>query len=545
MLANLLLALFALRCFAEPAPDGQAVLTTPSQLQLDELRWGKCEKLVQPIGMTYEAVPSPPLELYPLSVSGPINNRVDLVFFSDGYLLEERDKFIQDAARLAEAISTNQTFATVKPLLNFWAAFSPSRESGIGVGGEPKDTPFGLYREGTELRAVYYSKPEVARAACDSLGDQCDYPILLGNDPYYGGLGGDFTVITSSLQNGPLVLRHELGHSIIDVGEEYDGGFAYFGINAYHDLDKPVPWAHWLSSGQIQTPPRVERSVMPIQLYPWTLLNTSTSWSTTFTSSGTYARYLVKFSLSGLPEANDLRVELDGIDLNWIPMKDIGLDRWHYDILKDTALDGGLHEMKFTLLNQEREGVAQLCSVEVLEFGTEDEFISAPGNYGVYPTFSEDNHTSYRPTNDDCLMRLVTTPDFCKVCIEGLWLSLLRRVNLIDGINEGCEQGASRSSESSTSGWIKILDLKLVPLAQFREPQSRVNESYTIKWWKDHKLLTEFTNQTRLIINGLDAIGTYLINVTFATDEVRLDKDKLLTTSYTYQISTVCDSDSA
>ncbi|KAG5353892.1 hypothetical protein C0989_000135 [Termitomyces sp. Mn162] len=236
---------------------------------------------------------------------------------------------------------------------------------------------------------------------------------------------------------------------------------------------------------------------MPIQLYPWTLLNTSTSWSTTFTSSGTYARYLVKFSLSGLPEANDLRVELDGIDLNWIPMKDIGLDRWHYDILKDTALDGGLHEMKFTLLNQEREGVAQLCSVEVLEFGTEDE-----------------------PTNDDCLMRLVTTPDFCKVCIEGLWLSLLRRVNLIDGINEGCEQGASRSSESSTSGWIKIFDLKLVPLAQFREPQSRVNESYTIKWWKDHKLLTEFTNQTRLIINGLDAIGTYLINVTFATDEM-------------------------
>src|ERR1700685_298932 len=27
-------------------------------------------------------------------------------------------------------------------------------------------TPFGLYRDGTELRGVYYSKPEVARAAC-------------------------------------------------------------------------------------------------------------------------------------------------------------------------------------------------------------------------------------------------------------------------------------------------------------------------------------------------------------------------------------------
>jgi hypothetical protein len=41
-------------------------------------------------------------------------------------------------------------------------------------------TPFGLYRDGTELRGVYYSKPEVAHAACSSLGNKCDYPILLG-----------------------------------------------------------------------------------------------------------------------------------------------------------------------------------------------------------------------------------------------------------------------------------------------------------------------------------------------------------------------------
>ena len=41
-------------------------------------------------------------------------------------------------------------------------------------------TPFGLYRDGTELRAVYYSRPEVAKAACDYLGNLCNYPILLG-----------------------------------------------------------------------------------------------------------------------------------------------------------------------------------------------------------------------------------------------------------------------------------------------------------------------------------------------------------------------------
>jgi hypothetical protein len=46
---------------------------------------------------------------------------------------------------------------------------------------------FGLYRDGTELRALYMSKKTVGVSACLSLGMQCDYPIMLGNDPLYGG----------------------------------------------------------------------------------------------------------------------------------------------------------------------------------------------------------------------------------------------------------------------------------------------------------------------------------------------------------------------
>jgi hypothetical protein len=70
----------------------------------------------------------PPLEMVPLIISGPSSNRVDLVFFSDGYTADERAKFVDDAMRLAEDVSRNQTFNTVQPLLNFWAAFTPSKE---------------------------------------------------------------------------------------------------------------------------------------------------------------------------------------------------------------------------------------------------------------------------------------------------------------------------------------------------------------------------------------------------------------------------------
>lgn len=181
-------------------------------------------------------------------------------------------------------------------------------------------------------------------------------------------------VITSSLANGPQILRHELGHSIIPVGEEYDGGVVYSGVDAYHDLSKPVPWAHWLTDPSKEgNPPRVERSVMPLQDYAWAMLNTTTPWSTKFVSSGTFKSHLVRFSLSGLLSDTDLKLELDGVDLNWAPHSGLGADRWLYDIRPDGALGGGDHEVKFTLLNPAREGIAQMCSVEILEFGNETE----------------------------------------------------------------------------------------------------------------------------------------------------------------------------
>ncbi|KIP02525.1 hypothetical protein PHLGIDRAFT_26549 [Phlebiopsis gigantea 11061_1 CR5-6] len=473
----------------------------------------------------FELTPtSPPsLSIKPLIQSGDSSNRVDLVFFSDGYLAEEESKFFDDALRLAQDISQNHTFNTVQPLLNFWAAFTPSNESGVGAGGKPKDTPFGLYRDGTELRGVYYSKPEVARAACLSLGDQCDYPILMGNDPLYGGLGGEFTVITPSLANGPLVLRHELGHSVIDVGEEYDGGYGYFGVNAAQNMSQPVSWAHWLGSSTANytetstaaPAARSERAVMPLQDYAWTLLNTTTSWTANFSASGTYSRHLVRFSLSGMPESSDLTVELDGEDLKWAPRQYIGVDRWHYDVHRNGGLSDGTHEVKFTLNNADREGVAQLCSVEILEFGSEGEFNATPGHYSMYPTFSLNNATTFRPTNEDCLMRQVTTPNFCSVCIEGLWMSLLRHVDLIDAVDTASAEGKL------------VANLRLVPLAGLRPAAVEPRESYAVYWTKDGAILTEFTNKTRLEIDVADKDALYAVDVHYTTDEIRVDSDDL------------------
>ena len=111
-----------------------------------------------------------------------------------------------------------------------------------------------------------------------------------------------------------------------------------------------------------------------LSLIQWAMLNTSTAWSINFTSSGSYHTHHLLFSLSGIPDRRDLSVRLDDIDLLWTPKIGIGIDRWHYDIFVNGSLASGEHRVTFMLLNKDLEGAAQLCSVEMLEYGNTTEY---------------------------------------------------------------------------------------------------------------------------------------------------------------------------
>lgn len=339
------------------------------------------------------------------------------------------------------------------------------------------------------------------------------------------GIGGEFVTITPSTVNGALVLRHELGHSIIGVGEEYDGGFAYFGPNSAHDVQR-LPWAHWLATTPDgSSSPRTERSIMPFQAYPWTALNATAPWRAVFQSSGTYARHLVRFSLSGLPAARQLSVRLDGKYLPWVPLPGIGIDRWHYDIHRPDALSSGWHEIVFELLDAEQEGIAQLCSIEILEYGTEDEFNARPGVYGVFPTFSMDNETTYRPTNEDCLMRLTVSPHFCNACTEALWLALLARVDLFEesGLDVRCSQLHT------------VIRTNLIPFGDGER-----EHPYRIQWMFNGNTMDDYTNHTDLLLPG-DARGEVVVQVRLNMPEVRVDSEELLSSERRVWLMGMCN----
>lgn len=84
-----------------------------------------------------------------------------------------------------------------------------------------------------------------------------------------------------------------MGHSVIEEGEEYDGGFAYYGPNAAN-LTRHFKWQHWLTNSSAIVP-REERSVMPLQSYPWAMLNDSKPWVVPFESSGNLSSLSICF----------------------------------------------------------------------------------------------------------------------------------------------------------------------------------------------------------------------------------------------------------
>ncbi|OWZ67733.1 hypothetical protein J008_02880 [Cryptococcus neoformans] len=392
------------------------------------------------------STPSPDsMTLYPLHISGSREERVNLMFFSDGYTVGEEGKFVKDASKLKDDIVSHKgAMSHVAHLLNIWATFVPSNASGIGSHDKPlEDAAFGLYRPGAELRAVFVNNPRRARAACRWFRENkakqggCDQPILLGNDPLYGGLGGEFTVITASELNGPIVLRHELGHSIIDVGEEYDGGYAYFGVNSdTYKQGEALKWREFLTNPERL---RIEDARVPLQVYPWHDLDIS-SWAISFNSSNLvshqngdlhYPTALLRASLSSIPHSSHISLVLnghildlaDGFPKAWEGSSD---RRWlEVPLILGTGLQPGRNTIKVALTDEGKkakagQGGKMIASLEIIEYGGDGRFNHTEGFIGAFPTYAMDGRVRLRPTNEGCLMRKVNHPTFCPVCAHYL-----------------------------------------------------------------------------------------------------------------------------
>ena len=133
-----------------------------------------------------------------------------------------------------------------------------------------------------------------------------------------------------------------------------------------------------------------------------------------------------------------------------------------------------------------------------------------------------DNETTYRPTNEDCLMRLTVSPHFCNVCAEALWLALLARVDLFEepGLDLHCLQSHT------------VVRANLIPFSGQKHP-------YRIQWTLNGDIMEKYTNHMEMALAG-DAHGEVVVQIRLDIPEVQIDSDKLLSSESMIWLTGMC-----
>ncbi len=440
----------------------------------------------------------PNAELRAIFEQGPAKNRICLTFLGDGYTEAEKEKFFNDVALLVDDLFNGQTFQSYKNLFNVYAVFTPSNESGI-TDIKSKDTVFGLYRAPVgSKRAILPGNTDALEEAI-KVAPKTDYPIVVANDDFYGGLGGRYAITTRSRESGKVVLRHELGHNFGNVGEEYDGGSVYSGANSSQSPNGN--WKEWLNSSD----KKVLNDMRFLGgAYVWQNLE-SESVVQDFrfpepTKSGPFW-FEVQVSSVGWQTLNDVEIFLDGKKLE-IEGKGTS-DRSFFSTKRVQDLSPGNHRLEIKENIHDGDNILAFANL----YAYEADYLFN-GEIGAFKTYDDDQNINFRPTHDQCLMRNMLYKFFCPVDQENMWVQFLTRIRLIDNFEV-------------TTETISIETLNLNGLQ--------------IKWFAiNDGNETEITmlQGKHLVRTNEIAKGRYVVRVSYTSSEIRKKSDHFQDEAY-------------
>lgn len=364
-----------------------------------------------------------------------------LIFLAEAYGPEEHDVFISDVRRLTAAVLTGASapLEFVSPFVAVEAVWVASRMSGVPLVSDvaahkrahhDSGTAFGLFRRASApLRVLETSSwsYKAAREACQG----CDRAtlILLANDDWYGGLGDDAVIATRSATSGALALRHELGHVLGDVGEEYDGGDDYSGDNfatsfepcakgaqprryrVRYDDGNTVTRFEWRCAHWLETPTQPLRAELCMAKWP-------------FRPPPLVERFKARFSEATLDISVagglEIHVKVDGQTV--LHHKPAGRDRSFASASFPLSPRESMHELtvnssQATAADSTQWPPLVVCHIQLRVEEKKEASSNRHVNRGAFATFDSTGRlVGYRPTRCDCLMRDVTLNYFCPVC---------------------------------------------------------------------------------------------------------------------------------
>eukprot|EP00946_MAST-07B_sp_MAST-7B-sp1_P003091 g3091.t1 len=362
--------------------------------------------------------------LFPVRQAGPPSSVVDIVVVGEAYTTEA--DFRDDLTRMTSALWRGKgAYATFAPVSSVWGLFVASHKDAIGAQGRHADTLLRLYRDpDAPLRSILPTDGftyEKAEALCaEHVPFKPDFIVILAHDQFYGGLGDEIAIISSSPTTGGIGFRHELGHNFADIGEEYDGGQDYSGGNfaltrricldgegprtvpigdgVFRNVWPCISWGKWLSVPMApgQDVVAEEKAAMLLAQWPW-----------------------YKFAV-GDDRPADTRV------LRFFSDGNQAYDRVRIVFRPPAQL---CHVMVYQL------GASYHSSVGGTVGNTKTPFV------GAFPVFSAPGKLEgFRPTDNMCLMRNMHSESICPVCRELMWRSLARKSHFVFGAKYTAER---------------------------------------------------------------------------------------------------------
>ncbi len=198
---------------------------------------------------------------YDIEINGKSSKCVDIVILGEGYSQSEEEQFVSDCKKFTDQILEISPYKERRAEFNVRGVWTPSKDSGVSspAGGKLNthfDGGFGTF--GSDRYFMVENQTAVAKAAGNA---PYDTVYILGNTDKYGGGGVYNFYAAGSVRNASsaLVHIHEIGHSFVSLGDEYD----YAGYESHYFTSEREPWEENLTTLKDFSKKRIWSSLMP------------------------------------------------------------------------------------------------------------------------------------------------------------------------------------------------------------------------------------------------------------------------------------------
>jgi hypothetical protein len=195
--------------------------------------------------------------LHIVEENGPRSQRINLVFFSEGYTAADLPSFAGHVNAARDFLFTREPWQQYRSYCNVYRIEIASNESGTdnGTGGGLRDTYFnsGFNTAGVpQLLTLTGNGNSRAYTLLNTHVPEYHVPVVIVNDTKYGGAGG--AIATASIHSSSAaIVEHEVGHSFAGLADEYDANYpgyvpAEMPNNTAQTTRSLIRWNVWIDA---------------------------------------------------------------------------------------------------------------------------------------------------------------------------------------------------------------------------------------------------------------------------------------------------------